>query len=95
MTVSMNDLEKTASLAHLNLTEHNKEAYLTQFNDILNQVDTLNQLDLDNITPLTTVIEQTHYQRDDTPVKPPDLLLEQNAPQWQENAFRVPRILKR
>ena len=93
MSLSMDDLEKTAQLAHLVLDDQHKQHYLTQLNDILDQVETLNQLDLDAVEPMTTVIEQDHYVRDDNPVKPDDLFLDKNAPYWEDNAFRVPKIV--
>ena len=95
MTLSMKDLEKTVQLAHITIKEEKKEAYLSQLNDILDQVKTIDALDLDNIEPTSTVVEQDQYKREDVAVTPADLLLEKNAPHWEQNAFRVPRILKR
>ncbi len=95
MTLTKKDLEKTAKLAHLELKEDNKQAYLDKMNSILDQVKTIDALPLDNVEPLTTVLEQDQFKRADTPVKPADLLLEKNAPSWEEGAFKVPRILNR
>ena len=93
MSLSMDDLEKTAQLAHLVLGSDHKQQVLSQLNDILTQVDTLNQLDLETVEPMTTVINQDQFVREDEAVKPDNLLLEQNAPHWQNHAFCVPKIV--
>ena len=92
MSLSSDDLEKTAGLAHLRLPADKKDRYLQQLNDILDQVETLNQLDLETVSPLTTIVEQDQYKRDDVAVLPGDLLCENNAPSWEEGAFKVPKI---
>ncbi len=93
MSLTEADLEKTATLAHLELDSDHKQTYLTQLNDILDQVATINAMDLVDVKPMTTVVEQAHYQRDDIAKKPDDLLLEKNAPEWESGAFRVPKII--
>ena len=93
MSLTEADLEKTATLAHLELDSDHKQTYLTQLNDILDQVATINAMDLDQVEPMTTVVQQAHYQRNDDPKKPADLLLEKNAPEWESGAFRVPKII--
>ena len=93
MSLTEADLEKTATLAHLELDSDHKQTYLTQLNDILDQVATINAMDLADVKPMTTVVEQAHYQRDDIAKKPDDLLLEKNAPEWESGAFRVPKII--
>ena len=95
MTLQMADLEKTAMLAHLKLDTEKKESLLNSMNNILDQVKTINALDLTTIEPMTTVLHQDQYQRKDIPVIPNDLLLEKNAPEWEQGAFKVPQILKK
>ena len=92
MALSKDDLQKTARLAHLSLNPEKSEQYLHELNSILDQVATINALDLKDVSPLTTVLEQEQFCRNDSPVSPEDLLLEENAPQWEHNAFRVPKI---
>ena len=93
MSLSEADLEKVASLAHLKLDSAHKGLYVSQLNSILDQVDTLNTLDLTNVSEMTTVVEQDHFQREDIAKKPGDLLLETNAPAWESGGFRVPKIV--
>jgi aspartyl-tRNA(Asn)/glutamyl-tRNA(Gln) amidotransferase subunit C len=95
MSLSQDELDRAINLSHLTVSNEKKELFLGQLNDILDQVDTLNALDLDNVEPMSSVVEQTQFKREDVPVKPGDLLLEENAPVWEGNAFRVPKILDR
>ena len=95
MTLEMADLEKTATLAHLKLDPEKKESLLIAMNNILDQVKTINALDLSTVKPMATVIEQDQYQRKDIPKTPDNLLLEKNAPEWEQGAFKVPQILKK
>ena len=93
MSLSEADLEQVTSLAHLELDSDLKVLYVSQLNLILDQVDTLNSLDLTNVSEMTTVVEQDHFQREDIAKKPGDLLLETNAPAWEFGGFRVPKIV--
>ena len=95
MSLSMDDLERTIRLSHLNVEDEKKNVFLGQLNDVLDQVETINALSLDDIEPMSSVVNQTQFKRDDIPVKPSNLLMEKNAPQWENNAFRVPKILDR
>ncbi len=95
MTLTAKDLDKTVQLAHITIKEEKKEAYLQQMQDILDQVSTLDELNLDDVEPTSTVIDQDQYQREDVAVSPTELLLETNAPKWENHAFHVPKILKR
>lgn len=97
MTLSMNDLNKTERLSYLTIDDEKKETILSQLNDILNLVTTLDDMDLSKKDPLTTVIDQEHYKRDDIAVVPTPPVLEgmrKNAPDWDEQAhtFVVPKI---
>ena len=93
MALDEKDLEKVARLAHLNLTPSKKATLLTQLNGILDQVATINCLDLDAVSPMTSVVEQGQFLREDCPtVSLTTADLEQNAPVFEDGAFRVPKI---
>ena len=95
MSLSQEELDRAITLSHLNVSNEKKSLFLGQLNDILDQVETINALDLEKVEPMSSVVEQTQFKREDTPVDPGDLLLEDNAPVWEDNAFRVPKILDR
>ncbi len=94
MSFTQEDLEKTARLAHLKLKPEQQDRYVAELNDILDQVKTINALNLQGVEPMTGVVEQDQYVRDDVAVVPEDLLLEQNAPKFENGAFSVPPILR-
>ncbi len=91
--LSMQDLDHVMKLAHLNVEPSRREPYLKQLQNVLSYMDQLKQLNVDSITPSSHALNQSTRLRDDVVVVQPDLLLEKNAPYWEGNAFRVPKIL--
>lgn len=65
MSILLKDIEKTAYLARLNLSESEKEKYLDQINQVLTYIEKLNELDTGNAEPLSHPIEITNVFRDD------------------------------
>ena len=64
-SLSMQDVEKIADLARLELSESEKEVYLEQLTAVLDYADMLNELDLDGIEPTAHAIAQQNIMRDD------------------------------
>ena len=95
MSFTEDDLLKTARLAHIKVTPEQQKQYMKELTDILDQVKTINALDLEGVEPMTSVVVQDQYVREDIAVQPGDLLLEKNAPKWEGDAFCVPPILNK
>jgi len=93
MSFTNDDLDKCIRLAHIFIKEEKKPQYLEQMQAILEEVKTLESLDLDTVKPSYTAIEQAHYQRDDV-AKNANFDLSKNAPDWEDGGFSVPQILK-
>jgi aspartyl-tRNA(Asn)/glutamyl-tRNA(Gln) amidotransferase subunit C len=94
MPVNKNDVEKIAKLAKLKFSEEELENFTPQMNEILNYMDKLNELDTENIEPLSHPVEQTNVFRDDklkTSVSTEDAL--KNAPSKDEQYFKVPKVI--
>jgi aspartyl-tRNA(Asn)/glutamyl-tRNA(Gln) amidotransferase subunit C len=94
MPVTKNDVEKIAKLAKLKFSEEDLENFTPQMNEILNYMDKLNELDTENIEPLSHPVEQTNVFRDDklkTSVSTEDAL--KNAPSKDEQYFKVPKVI--
>jgi aspartyl-tRNA(Asn)/glutamyl-tRNA(Gln) amidotransferase subunit C len=94
MPVTKNDVEKIAKLAKLKFSEEELENFTPQMNEILNYMDKLNELDTENIEPLSHPVEQTNVFRDDklkTSVSTEDAL--KNAPSKDEQYFKVPKVI--
>ncbi len=64
-SLSMQDVEKIADLARLELSESEKVMYLGQLTAVLEYADRLNELDLDGIEPTAHAIARQNIMRDD------------------------------
>jgi aspartyl-tRNA(Asn)/glutamyl-tRNA(Gln) amidotransferase subunit C len=95
MKVTLQDVEKVAKLARLEVSPAEKEAFARQLSQILTHMETLNQFDTSGIEPTATVLGQTNVFRED--VVRPSLPVEQalaNAPEREAGGFAVPKILE-
>ena len=94
MSLTLQDVEKIAHLARLELTHAEKAQYLKQLSAILDYADMLNELDLEGIEPTAHAIAQQNIMRDD--VVMPSLPLDDvlfNAPQQAQNQFLIQSVL--
>jgi len=94
MSVSRKDVEHIAELARLKFNDEELENFTNQLNEILTYVDKLNELNTENVEPLSHPIENNNVFRDDK-VKPSVSKEEalKNAPEKDENFFRVPKVI--
>ena len=94
--ISKDILENISKLAMLDLSEAEKEKFKDQLNDILNYFYKINELDINDVPPLTHPIEDLkNVFREDEPKK--SLTNEEalkNAEHLKEGFFKAPRILK-
>ncbi len=94
MPVTKKDVEKIAELAQLKFSEQELESFTPQMNEILAYMDKLNELDTENVEPLSHPVEQTNVFREDE-LKPSitteDAL--KNAPAKDEHYFKVPKVI--
>lgn len=94
MKITLQDVEKVAKLARLEVSPAEKEAFANQLSQILTHMETLKQYDTDGIEPTATVLGQVNVFRDD--VIRPSLPVEKalaNAPEREADGFSVPKIL--
>ena len=94
MKITLQDVEKVAKLARLEVTTAEKEAFANQLSQILTHVETLKQYDTDGIEPTATVLGQVNVFRDDVirPSLPVEKVLA-NAPEREADGFSVPKII--
>ena len=94
MAVTKKDVEKIAELARLKFTDEDLENFTPQMNEILSYMDKLNELDTENVKPLSHPVEQINVFREDE-LKPSisteDAL--KNAPDKNEHHFKVPKVI--
>jgi len=83
-----------AELAKLGITEEETDIFAKQLSEILEYAQILNRLDTDAIPPTAQAIQMHNVSRHDQaqPSFPPEEILA-NAPQRQDNWFRVRLIL--
>ena len=94
-TVSTDEVRRIARLARLELAESELGAFTEQFNQILEYVGRLNEVDTQAVPPMAHVLPLATPWREDqvTPSLPREAALA-NAPEPDESAFRVPRIIE-
>ena len=96
MSVSKKEIEKIAQLARLNLKEDEVNKIEGQINQILEYVKKLDELDTDNVEPLSHTLDLNNVFREDVVREslPRDKALE-NAPLKSDKFFRVPKVIKK
>lgn len=95
MSLSREEVEHIAELARLELTEEEAALYRDQLSDILDYAARLQKVDTSQISPTSTVLSNRSPLRPDNVL--PGLSTEEalrNAPQAEQNQFRVPPVLE-
>jgi aspartyl-tRNA(Asn)/glutamyl-tRNA(Gln) amidotransferase subunit C len=95
MTINKATVKKISKLARIASNEQFEDSMIKDLNSILKFVEQLNELDIKNIEPLSSVVEQKLFQREDI-VKimneKEDIL--KNSPDKNENYFVVPKVIE-
>lgn len=93
MTIDKQLLSKLMHLARLGLTEPAETAMLNDLNKIGTWIEKLDELDTQEVQPLTTLSLAQNIMREDIPQEPlahdPGLA---SAPRSDSNYFRVPKV---
>lgn len=95
MSVDKKEIIKIAKLAKLNFSEEEIEKFTSQFNEILDYMTKLNEINTDDVLPLSHPLEVINVMRDDklkSSIETKDALL--NAPEKDEQYFKVPKVIK-
>jgi aspartyl-tRNA(Asn)/glutamyl-tRNA(Gln) amidotransferase subunit C len=95
MAISRDEVKYIAGLARLTLSEDEITLYAQQLSDILGYIEQLNELDVDNVEPMSHVLDIINVMREDKHL--PSLSREEvmaNAPDHDGEHFKVPRVVK-
>jgi len=95
MTIDKNTVARIASLARIRLTEDEQATMTKEFQGILSWVDQLQEVNTDDVPPLTSVVEITLPLREDKVTDggyPEDVLA--NAPKQAAGFFVVPKVIE-
>ena len=92
--VNHDEILKIASLAKLHLSDEEISLYTDQINEILEYMNQLDELDTEDIEPLSHVLDQINMTRKDeqTPSLPREEVLK-NAPKSDDDYFIVPNVI--
>jgi len=92
--ISREEVEHVAWLAHVELTEEEKEVFTEQFNKILGFFKKIDEADTEHVPPTYHVLDLVNVQRTDEVEEslPKDEPLK-NAPKKEERFFKSPRIV--
>ncbi len=94
MSITEKDVEQLAAMSRLELTAEDKAAYVQSLNASLNYLDGLKKLDTGQIEPAGQVLPIKNVFREDTVQASLDKeIVLANAPEVEEGAFKVPRIV--
>lgn len=87
-------MRHVAHLARLELSENDEIRMTEQMNNILDYMDTLNQVDTSNVPPTTHAIQNKNVFRPDEVLNslPREAALS-NAPETDSASFLVPKVI--
>jgi aspartyl-tRNA(Asn)/glutamyl-tRNA(Gln) amidotransferase subunit C len=95
MSLTREDVKQVATLARMALTPKEEEQLTLQLGKVLDYIDKLNQLDTEKVEPLAHVGDIVNAFREDHVTNKPaiDPLLS-NAPDREDDFFKVPKIIE-
>jgi len=92
--ITIEDVEHIAWLAHIELTEEEKEVFVEQFNRILDFFKKIDEVDTSNVPPTYHVLDLVNVFRKDEIGEPlPKDSVLMNAPKKEDGFFKSPRIV--
>ncbi len=93
--ITPQEVEKVADLARLSLSAGETQELALELDSILGYVETLDELDTEEVPPTSHVLAMSNVWRPDTPEGPgeqgPSVI--DNAPEEEGHFFKVPKIL--
>lgn len=95
MDINEQTLARIAHLARLNITADSEERMLKELNEMIHWVEKLHEVDTKGVEPLTNMSQEVNSWREDEPKA--DISHQQalkNAPNKDEDFFKVPKFLK-
>lgn len=95
MSIDASTAAKVAKLARIKVEEDQLPALAQEFNTILGFIEQLNEVDVENVEPMTSVTPQRLKRREDvvTDGNQQEKILK-NAPDAREGFFAVPKVVE-
>ncbi|PCH48415.1 MAG: Asp-tRNA(Asn)/Glu-tRNA(Gln) amidotransferase GatCAB subunit C [Hyphomicrobiales bacterium] len=95
MTVDLATVKRVAHLSRIAVTEERAESMKDELNTILGFVESLSEVDVDGVEPMTSVVEMSMRKRVDAVTdgsKSADIVA--NSPLSEDNFFMVPKVVE-
>ena len=95
MAITKNTVKKISKLSRISTNSKFEEEMIKDLNLIIKFVDQLNELNIDNVEPLSSVVNEKATLRDDEVKKmnaKDDIL--KNSPEDNENYYVVPKVIE-
>lgn len=95
MTVDTDTVKRVARLARIAIDDAHAERMQGELNTILQWVEQLNEVNVDAVEPMTSVVEVEMKKREDAVTdgaKAEDIVA--NAPASQDHYFLVPKVVE-
>ena len=95
MTINKEAVKKISKLSRIASNDEFETSMIKDLSTILKFVDQLNEVDTKDIEPLSSVVEQKLFQREDVVKKmneKEEIL--KNSPHKNENYFVVPKVIE-
>ena len=95
MSITKDTILKIANLAKISITSDETEKLESEISSIISWVETLNEVDTNNIEPMTNSLQSSLRMREDEVNdgnKTKDILL--NSPTEDDNFFVVPKVIE-
>ena len=95
MSVTKDDVRKVARLSRIAVSEDHLDELAGELNGILGWIDQLNEVDVEGVEPMTSVVETTLPMREDivTDGNIQNQVLV-NAPRFEDGFFVVPKAVE-
>ena len=95
MSITKDTILKIANLAKISITSDETEKLESEISSIISWVETLNEVDTENIEPMTNSLQSSLRMREDEVNdgnKTKDILL--NSPTEDDNFYVVPKVIE-
>ena len=95
MAVDEATVRRIARLARISVTDDEAKALQGELSTILDWVEQLNEVDVEGVEPMTSVVEMSMKMRDDVVAdgeRPAEVTA--NAPAKEDHFFMVPKVVE-
>ncbi|MBV8799441.1 MAG: Asp-tRNA(Asn)/Glu-tRNA(Gln) amidotransferase subunit GatC [Alphaproteobacteria bacterium] len=95
MSVDKQTVRRIAKLARIALPDERVDPMVAELNGILGWIEQLQEVDVEGVEPMTSVVAQKLRLRDDVITAGGDATaIVANAPQTEDNFFVVPKVVE-